>query len=103
MTLQEAIETVENGELWDKCIIPGDNDAVMKFHKALDVMIAEIQAKQEPVKLDRNGWKKCEWCKTYGIGAVAFDGQKYCGYCGHPLTEEAWAELERRINGGKID
>lgn len=22
---------------------------------------------------------------------------KYCPFCGRPLTEEAWAELERRI------
>lgn len=25
----------------------------------------------------------------------------YCPFCGRPLTEEAWAELERRINGGQ--
>ena len=24
---------------------------------------------------------------------------KYCPFCGRPLTEEAWAELERRIGG----
>lgn len=53
MTLQEAIETVENGEFWNECIIPGDNGAVLKFHKALDIMIAELQAKREPVKLTR--------------------------------------------------
>lgn len=27
----------------------------------------------------------------------------YCPFCGKPLTEEAWVELERRINGGKTD
>lgn len=28
---------------------------------------------------------------------------KYCPMCGRPLTKEAWAELERRINGGAVD
>lgn len=27
----------------------------------------------------------------------------FCPFCGRPLTEEAWAELERRINGGTAD
>ena len=57
MTREEAIEVIENGEFWDECIIPCDNDAVIKFHKALDVMIAELQAQQEPVKLDRSRWE----------------------------------------------
>lgn len=26
---------------------------------------------------------------------------KYCPFCGRPLTEKAWAELERRINDGQ--
>lgn len=28
---------------------------------------------------------------------------KYCPFCCRPLTEEAWAEMERRINGGTAD
>lgn len=28
---------------------------------------------------------------------------KFCPFCGRPLTEDAWAELERRINGGTVD
>lgn len=28
---------------------------------------------------------------------------KYCPFCGRPITEEAWAELERRINDGAAD
>lgn len=24
---------------------------------------------------------------------------KFCPYCGKPLTEEAWAEMEQRIGG----
>lgn len=27
----------------------------------------------------------------------------FCPFCGRPLTEEAWAELEGRINGGATD
>lgn len=28
---------------------------------------------------------------------------KYCPGCGKPLTEEVWAELERKINGRELD
>lgn len=77
-------------------------------------------------KLDRSRWKGCDYCnaniyvkvKKYLrplLAAATYVGElrdkledltggayvgvpkKYCPICGRPLTEEAWAELERRL------
>ena len=46
-----------------------------------------------PARIDRETWEPCELCEKQR--KVFFE--KFCGECGRPLTEEAWAELERRI------
>lgn len=73
-----------------------------------------------PAHIDRSKWEPCEHCKPSDYppdrwGAHEFpvvgneiyfydteygwEGEeiKYCPWCGRPLTEEAWAELERRL------
>lgn len=61
--------------------------------------LAEVPtAQQTTEKLDRRRWCGCETCKG---GRYRSGG--YCPGCGRPLTEEAWAELERRINDGTTD
>lgn len=72
-----------------------------------------LRAQKTPAKLDRSRWKGCFICKgaTYLDGDVCVSGTHFarlsqfdfCPDCGRPLTEEAWAELERRINDGTID
>nr|DAU37993.1 MAG TPA: Rad50 zinc hook motif [Caudoviricetes sp.] len=75
-----------------------------------------------PAHIDRSKWEPCEHCKPSDYppdrwGAHEFpvvgneiyfydteygwEGEeiKYCPWCGRPLTEEAWAELERRLRG----
>ena len=60
-----------------------------------------------PAHIDRSEWEKCELCSlTDGkpasrlILAETCNGEaKYCPSCGRPLTEEALAELERRLRG----
>lgn len=49
-----------------------------------------------PAKLDRSRWEGCEYCKETVPKWYLW---KFCPDCGKPLTEEAWAELERRIGG----
>lgn len=72
--------------------------------------------------IDRGEWEPCEHCKpsdyppdrwgAHGFPVVGneiyfydteygWEGEeiKYCPWCGRPLTEEAWAELERRLRG----
>lgn len=59
-----------------------------------------------PVELDRSKWDGCHYCDDketvmeldwiYGLDHILTD-YKFCPMCGRPLTEKAWAELERRI------
>lgn len=72
-------------------------------------------------EIDRNKWKPCEmcapkcyrcesyqkyWeevpevcrgCKNYSHFVRDNIEDRFCSECGRPLTEEAWAELEKRI------
>lgn len=68
--------------------------------------------------IDREAWKPCEFCGKADFGEYGFEiGRSYvkiacalgswrfpteeqfhfCPKCGRPLTEEAWAELEKRM------
>lgn len=88
------------------------------------------RVQQTTAKLDRSRWEGCPMCtahytkydwNTYDVGAHEFRvsgsslmycdqlygwegiGIHFCPNCGRPLTEEAWAKLERRMNGGATD
>ena len=71
-----------------------------------------------PAHIDREAWKPCEFCGKADFGEYGFEiGRSYvkiacaigswrfqaeeqfhfCPKCGRPLTEEAWAELEKRM------
>ena len=68
--------------------------------------IAALRAQKAPARLDRRRWRMCRQCKPGGrLELDAYCEWSYCPYCGFPFTEEAWAELERKIGGndGKID
>ena len=99
MTKEEAIEILENGDFWDLCVAPYvySNRPAMEFQEALDMAIAALRAQQkllEMLELDRDAWKLCDGCRPN-----RFFGNRFCCRCGRPLTEGAWAELERRIGG----
>lgn len=74
--------------------------------------------------LDRSMWEGCELCKDakniFGYDVTAYLGRSedgksdfyntsdeettdfyFCPICGRPLTEEAWAKLERMVKDGK--
>lgn len=102
MTREEAVEVLENGGFWDYMAkLSCNTDAVKKFHAALDMAIAALSAGQTPAKLDRSRWKGCRTCNCQN--SVFRNWGSYCPSCGLPFTEEAWAELERRVNGGTAD
>lgn len=69
--------------------------------------------------IDREKWETCIECKScdncknrpnvveevFGecaqcVSMSQFSPTGFCHSCGRPLTEEAWAELERRVCGG---
>ena len=41
---------------------------------------------------------RCQFC----IGESEYKRGKYCSACGRPMTEEAWAELEKRVRGNEM-
>lgn len=63
--------------------------------------------------LDRSRWDWCCICNATtclsgeilmsGVGCADIGFFDYCHNCGRSLTEDAWSELERRINGGTAD
>lgn len=74
-----------------------------KLNEALKMAIEALRAQQTSAKLDRSRWEGCDCC-TAGDSEFRYLLDKwgeddYCPRCGRPLTEEAWAELERRIGG----
>lgn len=75
-----------------------------------------IAYEYHPAHIDREAWNTCGYCNgakwAYGnITVCVPNGDKkqieteeeryfdYCPICGRPLTEEAWAELEKRLRG----
>lgn len=91
--------------------------------EAYGVAIRALRAQNSPAKLDRSRWEGCERCNWNWnlegleawmrgeLGEIRIIGDvmpcgvssaqtveqiKYCPFCGRPLTEEAWAEMERR-------
>lgn len=57
------------------------------------------------ITLDRSWCDGCNWCTGHctDVTGDPFCDYRFCPICGRPLTEEAWAELERSINDGKLD
>ena len=60
-------------------------------------------------ELDRSLWEGCILCEGVTGWTQDLDEEhhevevSFCPQCGRPITEEAWEELERRINGGTTD
>lgn len=126
MTREEAIKILDPktcrdalmefmGGSWNQ------TQALVLIGEAQKMGLDALHTKQSTAKLDRSRWGKCEMCGDGEVNAspgahdfiIADDCLfyndsesglevviiKYCPFCSRPLTEEAWAELERRIGG----
>lgn len=104
MTREEAIIIFE---AWAKCNYEPTRQAAQMAISALR------SATREQVE---KSWAGCEYCEKHKINLVRIEMNcndspgspkrlnptrvpKFCPMCGRPLTEEAWAELERRLRG----
>ena len=85
MTNEEAIHALDT-------LVEAYGIAIRALHAQKDSNLVEID-QVKPAKLDRSRWEGCEYCKNMSTL------KGFCYSCGRPLTEEAWAELERKIGG----
>ena len=132
MTREEAIRILDpetsRDALWK---YEGDGERLEMVNEACRIVVAALQAQQDvkpleidQFKLDRSRWEGCPACRDRAVIAwdlcgdgivIESDGKlhmltggdweceiQFCPECGRPLTEEAWAELERRINGEAV-
>lgn len=104
MTVEEAIKFAHYAPQLSK------EPEVREFYRMCE---RSLRAQQAAAKLDRGRWEGCCTCNntpgimlgeiTMCIGKRILTTEshefKFCPECGKPLTEEAWAEMERRIGG----
>lgn len=106
-----------------------EDTTVRELKEACRMATEALRAQQAHTRLDRSRWEECPDCKgevfakrrqymrpvmepltpeqalmdklteLTGIVYVKVKNE-FCPFCGRPLTEEAWAEMERRITGG---
>lgn len=105
MTTEEAIKRIEDHMEAHKI---GEYPHI-RLDVALNMALDALRTQQTHAKLGRSRWEGCHYCDgdetameldwIYGLDHILTD-YKFCPMCGRPLTEEAWAELERRISGG---
>lgn len=99
MTINEAIKVINPDDHGPEAaeILNGFNDLSEGVQEAHRVVIAALRTRQATTKLDRSKWKKCQACPS------DLSVWWYCPFCGRPRINEAWAELERRMNSGTTD
>ena len=85
MTNEEAIHALDT-------LVEAYGIAIRALRDQCDINRFEIDT-VKPEKLDKRRWEGCEYCKNMSTL------KGFCYSCGRPLTEEAWAELERKIGG----
>lgn len=97
--------------------VPEDKEQAEAYFWARRALNAAIRAEKmdgKPASIDREAWtgcvcnngkKNCCTCISLECHACIRESKyrqgRYCSACGRPLTEEAWAELEKRIGGTK--
>lgn len=97
MTIEEAIKILDL-ETCQEALSPYLDRSMCEM---LDAIIEASRMgasalRTRPDKLDRSRWEGCEYCKDIPKSIL----KGFCYACGRPLTEDAWAEMERRMGGG---
>ena len=108
MKIEEAIAILER-----KTTIPGDGYTWEQIEEAIDAALTALRSMQEAREtfhIDRNEWTaewiypenewnlpRCSKCGCNSKDATYGHKNNFCPKCGRAMTEEAWAELERRL------
>ncbi len=105
----KSTETLEPGTVKMNGDVLGDN-GTLAYHELY--LLTWVAFSFSPANIDRDAWTGCT-CNTkskscctcvslrchHCVGESEYKRGKYCSACGRPLTEEAWAELEKRVRG----
>ena len=119
MKIEEAIETLEEKRKYCKMFYElstnpqEDYPSTAKFMDALELALTALRSMQEAREtfhIDRNEWTaewiypenewnlpRCSKCGCNSKDATYGHKNNFCPKCGRAMTEEAWAELERRV------
>lgn len=104
----KSTEPLEPGTVKMNGDVLGDN-GTLAYHELY--LLTWVAFSFPPARIDREAWTS-EWinsipalgagdletrCKSCG-NLVLFETD-FCPYCGKAMTEEAWAELEKRVMG----
>lgn len=115
MKIEEVIEILE--QRFDSSCRNNlfQNAEKLDYEDALWMAISALRSMQEagePFHIDRNEWTaewiypenewnlpRCSKCGCNSKDATYGHKNNFCPKCGRAMTEEAWAELERRLMG----
>lgn len=103
-----VIEGVEPLEMLALVEAPEDEDCVLLRNNlgGVSEFYSDDDLREDGVKvyayssanINREAWEPCAVC-SISHKHWAERQYSYCPYCDRPLTEEAWAELEKRVRG----
>ena len=122
MKIEEAIEWMEEtiqdiNELFDQCSTALQEE-ITEQKEVFELALTALRSMQEagepidspPAHIDRRAWTAewvpttdddgCVWLKCsaceYDLDSME-ESNPFCPSCGRAMTEEAWAELKRRV------
>lgn len=115
MKIEEVIKQLESilGHVCSMAASPDADDIWRKDIDALKFALTALRSMQEAREMfhiDRNEWTaewiypenewnlpRCSKCGCNSKDATYGHKNNFCPKCGRAMTEEAWAELERRL------
>lgn len=103
MTKKEAEKILDPETSRNALVEYDDEERIEAVNEACRVAVSALRAQR--AKLDGSRLEGCWWCTGFCpevTGDPHWD-YRFCPKCGRPLTEEAWAEMDRRINDGTTD
>lgn len=107
MTIEEALDMLEYGDWFQSVYNNLPESTANKVAEA-------IEALAKVVHIDREKWEPCHSCDSKCLICMVNETHKcrickdykyylplyqFCPKCGRPLTDQAWAELEKRMRG----
>lgn len=98
MTIEEALDILENGNWFSYVDNNAPQSTVSKVAEAINTLARNIRITHGHI--NREKWEPCLNCQDIEkLSKHIKCWPSYCPVCGRPLTDEAWDELEKRLRG----